>query len=252
MNSLDRTLELFAHTGPAPEAVQAAQHKLETLIAAAPRKPKARIGGWFAAAASAAVAVLAALWLPLAPTQALAFSDVQQHFRDFRSLRFDIEQRMNGQLLMQARVSVLADGSVRTEVGEDMVVVVNTQERQVLTLMKSQRVALVTPLPEPGTRDDAMAWLDEVRNFQGLARELPETRLIQGQRAHGWELPLPTGKGTIVLWANDSGLPLEMKLDQGVSMDMSFRFEFEPALPADYFSTQVPAGYTLRTGEGED
>lgn len=252
MNSLDRTLELFARTEPTSEAVQDAQRKLEAVVATAPRKPKVRTRGWLAAAASAVVAVIAALWLPLAPTQALAFSDVQQQFRDFRSLRFDVEQRMNGQLLMQARVGVHADGSVRTEVGEDMVVVVNTREKRVLTLVKPERVALVTPLREPGTREDAMAWLNEVRDFQGLARELPETRLIQGQRAHGWELTLPAGKGTIVLWANDAGLPLEMKLDQGISLDTSFHFEFEPALPADYFSTDVPAGYTLRTGEDED
>ena len=46
--------------------------------------------------ASAAVAAVALLWLPLGSTPALAFAQVQQHFRDFRTLRFDIEQRMNG------------------------------------------------------------------------------------------------------------------------------------------------------------
>lgn len=254
MNSLDRKLELFSHEEPPAEAVSEAQRKLEAAIeskrARATRRQKPRVGGWLAAAASAAVAVMAAIWLPLNPGTALAFSDVQKHFRDFHSLRFDIEQRVNGQMLMKSRVNVRADGSVRTEVGEDIVVVVNTQERRVLTLVKPERVAVVTPLPEPGTKEDAMAWLKDIRDFQGQARALPEVRIIRGQRAHGWELPMPAGNGTIVLWANDDGLPLEMKLDQGVALDMSFHFEFEPKLPADYFSTQVPDGYTL--GDQED
>ena len=154
---------------------------------------------------------------------------------------------MNGDLLMKSRVNVRADGSVRTEVGENIVVVVNTQERRVMTLVKPERAAVITPLPQPGTREDAMEWLQQIRDFQGAARALPETRVIRGQRAHGWELPLQQGK--MVLWANDAGLPLEMKLDQGVSMDMSFDFEFEPSVPADFFSTEVPDGYTLRDQE---
>ncbi|HUQ08773.1 MAG TPA: hypothetical protein VM146_00560 [Steroidobacteraceae bacterium] len=250
MNSLDRKLELFSHDEPPAEAVQDAQRKLESVIAgAAPRRRKPHVGGWLAAAASAVVAVIAAIWLPLSPGTALAFSDVQKHFRDFHSLRFDIEQRANGEMIMKSRVNVRADGSVRTEVGEDIVVVVNTQEKRVLTLVKPEHIAVVTPLPEPGTKEDAMDWLKDIRDFQGMARALPEVRVIQGQRAHGWELPMPTGKGTIVLWATDEGLPLEMKIDQGVALDMSFHFEFEPRVPADYFSTQVPEGYKLGTEE---
>jgi hypothetical protein len=129
------------------------------------------------------------------------------------------------------------------------VVVVNTQEKRVMTLVKPEHIAVITPLPEPGTKEDAMDWLEDVRDFQGVARQLPGTRTIQGQRARGWEMPLPTGQGSIVLWANEAGLPLEMKLDQGVAMDMSFHFEFEPPLPADFFSTEVPAGYTLADQE---
>jgi hypothetical protein len=254
MNALDRKLELFAHGEPPAEAVQQAQRKLEAAIDAkaarrAPRNDKTRVGGWLAAAASAVVAVMAAVWLPLNPGTALAFSDVQKHFRDFHVLRFDIEPRMNGQLLVKSRVNVLADGSVRTEVGDDVVVVVNTQEKRVLTLVRPEHVAVVTALPDPGTKEDAMAWLKDIRDFQGQARALSDVRIIRGQRAHGWELPMPTGKGNIVLWATDDGLPLEMKLDQGVALDMSFHFEFEPDLPADYFSTRVPEGYTLGTDE---
>jgi outer membrane lipoprotein-sorting protein len=249
MNSLDKTLDLFASEEPSAEAVQQAQRKLETVIAdASPARPrKTRVGGWLAAAASAVVAVMALVLLPLGPMPALAFSEVQQHFREFRQLRFEVEQRANGQFLMKSRVSVLANGSVRAEVGNDIVVVVNTEEKRVLTLMKPAKMAVVNPLVEAGTKDDALKWLQDVRDFQGVARELPETRFIKGQRAKGWELPL--AQGTITLWANAAGLPLEMKLDQGVAIDLSFRFEFEPDLPAETFSTKVPAGYTLGAEE---
>ena len=249
MKTLDQTLESFAHAEPSVDVVNAAQRKLEQVVAgAAPARvstPRAR--GWLAAAASAAIAVIAGLWLQLSPTPAMAFSAVQQHFRDFSTLRFEIEQRMNGDVMMSSRISVLADGSVRAEVGPDIVVVVNTQEQRVLTLMKAQSMALVTPLDEPGTKDDALKWLQEVRDFQGVATPLKETRLIRGQRAHGWELPMEQGK--LVLWANEQGLPLSMTLAEAANLELDFRFEFEPELPAELFSTEVPSGYTLAAQE---
>lgn len=250
MNTLDRKLELFSREEPSPEAVQRAQDRLESALAAARlvRRSNKRVGDWLAAAASAVAALVAIVWLPLNPTQALAFSDIQRHFREFQSLRFEMEQRMNGNLIMKSRVAVLDDGSVRSEVGDDIVVVVNTRQKRVLTMVKPQRVAVVSPLPNPGTKDDATGWLREIREFQGRATELPNTRLIQGQVAHGWELAL--GEGKVVLWANEAGLPLEMGVGEpGAAMDMSFRFEFDPALAPDLFSTEVPAGYTLQSSE---
>ena len=250
MNSLDRKLELFAQQEPSAADVQEAQRKLESMVAATPRKAVPRVTGWLAAAASAMAAVAAFVWLPLAPTQALAFSDVQKHFRDFSAMRFDMEQRMNGDLLVKARVSILANGSVRTEVGDDVIVIVNMQEKRVLTLLESGHIAMRSPLTGSATKEDSLEWLDEVRTFQGAAKQLPEQRMIQGQRAYGWELPLPGAEGKIVLWANEAGLPLEMKLDQGeASMDTSFHFDFNPRLSAEMFSTEVPAGYRLEASE---
>ena len=81
------------------------------------------------------------LWLPLVPSPALAFAQVQQHFRDFRTLRFDVEQRMNGKVLMKSRVHVTRDGNVRTDVGDIVSVIVNSSERRVMTLHHPARVA---------------------------------------------------------------------------------------------------------------
>jgi hypothetical protein len=253
MNTLDHTLNLLAAREPDDAMVQAAQRKLEAAIAAratkvATRKPVRRVGGWLAAATSAGIVALALLWLPLVPSSALAFAQVQQHFRDFRTLRFDVEQRMNGKVLMKSRINVTRDGNVRTDVGDVVSVIVNSSERRVMTLHHPARVATMAPLVVPATSDDAMAWLAEIREFQGEARALARTRMIDGRKAHGWELA--TAAGNLVLWATEDGLPLEMTLGGNAELQLDFDFEFDPPQPAQMFSTEIPAGYSL--GKEED
>ena len=252
MNTFDRTLMLFAALEPDDAMAQAAQRKLEAAVTAraakAARKSTRRVGGWLAAATSAGIAALAMLWLPLVSSPALAFAQVQQHFRDFRTLRFDVEQRMNGNVLMKSRVHVTRDGNVRTDVGDLISVIVNSSEGRVMTLHHGAHVATVAPLGVPVTKEDAMAWLKEIREFQGEARALPRARMIDLRKAYGWELA--TTGGNIVLWATEDGLPLEMTLGGGAPLQLNFDFEFDPALPAQMFSTEIPAGYSL--GNGDD
>lgn len=252
MNTLDHTLNLLAAREPDEAMVQAAQRKLEAAMAARTaqvvRKPARHVGGWLAAATSAGIAAIAMLWLPLVPSSALAFAQVQQHFRDFRTLRFDVEQRMNGNVIMKSRVHVTRDGNLRTDVGDLISVIVNSSERRVMTLHHPARVATLMPLQVAPTQDDAMAWLEEIREFQGEARALAQTRIIDFKKAHGWELATAAGK--IVLWATDDGLPLEMTIGSSTPVQLNFNFEFDPVLPAQMFSTEIPAGYSL--GKEED
>ena len=252
MNSLDKTLELFGQGEPEPAVVSAAQFKLEAVVASHVAAGSARLPGrtrgWLAAAATAAVVTVAVLWLPLAPTPALAFSQVREHFRDFRTLRFEVEQRVDGRVMMKSRVSVTQDGNVRTDVGDDVTVIVNSTQGRVLTLMHRHHIAVPAPLDKPATKEDAIAWLDDIRDFQGEAKLLPETRWVGGHRANGWELETAAGK--MVLWATDDGLPLEMTLSSSMPMQLSFDFEFDPELDANYFSTEIPAGYSV--GKDED
>jgi len=250
MNQLDTLIDSLSRAELSGAEVQDAQRKLDAVIANAPRRPaKRRVTGWLAATASAFATIAALVWLPLASTPALAFADVQKHFKEFDTLRFEFEQRMDGQVLVKGRVSLLANGAVRTEVGDDVVVIVNPVERRVLTLIESGRIAMVTPLEGTPTKDDSMKWLEEVRDFQGAAVALPEERLIRGQRAQGWRLA--TAQGEIVLWANEAGLPLEMQIDQGVKIDMDFRFEMNVPMAKEVFSTEVPAGYELQSPDGD-
>jgi len=253
MNTLDRTLEIFGAREPDEAMVAEAQRKLDALVAgrvatSTARQPAPRTRGWLAAGASAVAAAVALLWLPLGSAPALAFAQVQQHFRDFQTLRFDVEQRMNGNVMMKSRIHVTRDGNVRTDVGDLVSVIVNSSERRVMTLHHPSHMATVAPLVVPATPDDAMAWLQEIRDFQGEARRLRETRIIDFKKAYGWELP--SAAGNIVLWATEDGLPLEMNLGGNAALQLNFEFEFDPTLPAQMFSTQIPAGYSL--GNGED
>jgi len=252
MNSLDRTLELFGQGEAEPAVVSAAQLKLEAVVssrvAAGSVQIPRRTRGWLAAAATAAVVTVAVLWLPIAPTTALAFAQIQEHFRDFRTLRFEVEQRMEGRVMMKSRVSVTQDGNVRTDVGDDVTVIVNSTQRQVLTLMHRHHIAIPSPLDKPATKEDAIAWLDDIRDFQGEAKQKSGTRWIGGHRAYGWELETAAGK--MELWATEDGLPLEMTLGSSTPLQLSFDFEFDPQLDADYFSTEIPAGYSV--GKDED
>ena len=252
MNSLDRTLELFAAREPDAAVVSGAQQKLEALIAArvsarVSQRPARGARGWLAAGATAAVVAVAMLWLPFGSTPALAFAKVQEHFRDFRTLRFDMEQRMNGELVMKTRVSMTRDGNSRTDVG-DISVIVNSAEQRVMTLMHSGRIAVEVPFGAPAKQNEELRWLDDIRDFQGQAKVLPDTRSIRGQKAHGWELP--TAAGNIVLWATEEGLPLEMTMGGSEAFKLDFQFDFNLPLDAKLFSTEIPAGYSR--GESED
>jgi outer membrane lipoprotein-sorting protein len=252
MNTLDRTLELLASREPDAAMVSEAQRKLDALVASrvatnTADRPARRTRGWLAAAASAAAAAVALLWLPLGSTPALAFAQVQQHFRDFHTLRFDVEQRMNGAVIMKSRINLTRDGNVRTDIGADISVIVNPSERRVVTLLHPSRMAVVSPLGAPASKEDALAWLEDIRNFQGEAKALPQARMIDGRKAYGWELQ--SAAGNIVLWATEEGLPLEMLIGGNAQLQLDFHFEFDPPFSAQMFSTEVPAGYSLATQE---
>lgn len=252
MNTLERTLESFAALEVDAAATAAAQARLEAVIdrrldARAARRPARRVGGWLAAATSAAAVTLAVLLLPLTPAPAMAFSQVQAHFRDFRTLRFDMRQSSTGHEMLALRVSVTRDGKVRTDIGKDMSVVVNPVEQRMLTIVHRQRIAVEAPLVGALETDDGLEWLQEVRDFQGIATRLPNSRVIDGRRAYGWRLPVGTEE--IELWATEDGLPLEMTMKGAGEMRLDFRFEFDVAFAPEVFSTSIPAGYSRAEAE---
>ena len=248
MNTLDQTLESIAAREPSPEMMNTAQARLEAAvsarIAAAPRARR-RVGGWLAAGASAAAAVVALILLPLAP--APAFAAVQEHFQDFRTLRFDMTQEVAGQKGLVTHVAVTRDGNLRTDIGEDLSVIVNTAQGRVLTLIHPEHVVMETPIGGGRSDGDSTRWIEDIREFQGVAVRLPQPRTIGGRQAYGWKLR--TGNMDIVLWATEAGLPLEMVMTGEQQMRFEFHFEFDVPLPDAMFSTAIPAGYSRAPAE---
>jgi hypothetical protein len=250
MNSLDKTLESLATREPPADMMNAAQKRLEAAVSAriavAPRARRG-ISGWLAAGASAIAAVMAIVLLPLTPTPALAFSDVQEHFRDFRTLRFDMTQEVAGHKGFVTHVALTRDGNLRTDIGTDLSVIANTAQGRVLTLIHPEHVFMETPMGGGPSNDDSLRWLDDIRKFQGVAERIPEPRTIDGRRAYGWKLR--TGNMDILLWATEGGLPLEMQMTGEQQMRFEFHFEFDASLPDGMFSTAIPPGYSRAPAE---
>jgi hypothetical protein len=255
-NPLSPGLEMHvrALAGDAPDAhaVEAAQIRLGRRLAdpasdpTPTRRPRT---GWYAFAATACAA-LALILVPFIVSErgGLAFAEVQRHFENFRTLAMTIEQGSGDFPMPKINVVLDDTGSVRTDVGTDISVVVNVKEGQVLMLMHDARNALRFPI---GVTDmmpakEALSWIDELKHFKGIAKALTETREIDGVTAHGWSLDIANAQ--IQLWARDDGLPLAMSVGEGVGIDLRFRFNFDAPIDTGQFSTEIPAGYTTGFG----
>jgi hypothetical protein len=231
-----------------PEAhVAAAQAALRARLARQPvprRTPAAR---WLGAALTAAAALAIVLALPFLPRSEPAFAAVRQHFVGFGTLSMRVEQFFDGRALQHSRVLLDARGRVRVDVGEQLSLVLDRTRGEMLMLLHGPRLARQLPLPAlPPEAAGPVDVLQQIREFQGEARRLPQTRVIDGTLAHGWELALPST--TLVLWADAQGLPLAMEQDNG-GLQLRFRFEFEPALAPGQLETSVPPGYALAAAD---
>jgi hypothetical protein len=128
-------------------------------------------------------------------------------------------------------------------VGDQLSVIVDAPRGRVLTLLHTPRQAMIATIPNnKPAADDALSWLDDVRNFKGQATPLPNTRIIDGRTAHGWTLQ--AGGTTMELWADDEGLPLAMRQLGGGGLEIGYRFEFDRPIAPGLLSSDVPAGYT--------
>jgi hypothetical protein len=221
-------------------AVDAAQIRLASAQQARQRRERPALRRWVAAGLAAMAVVALAIGLPLLSGQGDAFAAVQAHFRQFRTLQMDVTQRHGGEVMQTSRTRVDDAGATRTDIGESLSVIVDPQRGRVLTLLHEQRQAVVAAItPQAATGSD-LAWLDQLRRFNGKATPLPEARTIAGQRAHGWLVDL--GGDAVELWADAKGLPLEMRMGGG-GLQIDYRFVFDAEFAPGLFDVAVPAGY---------
>lgn len=225
------------------ESIHRAQAKLTARMQQARRPARAPARGWWAVTATAVLAIAAIIAGPMLSGGGDAFAAVQAHFQRFNTLSMTITQRYGGQPLQTSHTIVDARGVVRTDVGDQLSVIVDAPRGRLLTLLHDSRQAMIATIPKnKPAADDALSWLDDVRNFKGQATQLPDTRIIDGRTAHGWTLQ--TGGTTMELWADDEGLPLAMRQLGDGGLEIDYRFEFDRPIAPGLLSSDVPGGYT--------
>ncbi len=231
------------------EGINRAQAQLTARMQQARRPARAPARAWWAVTATAVLAIAVIIAGPMFSGGSDAFAAVQARFQHFTTLSMTITQRYGGKPLqtshtiVDARGVVRTDvGAVRTDVGAQLSVIVDAPRGRVLTLLHARRQAMIATIPEnKPAADDALSWLEDLRNFKGKATPLPNTRIIDGRTARGWTLQ--AGGTTMELWADADGLPLEMRQGGG-GLEIDYRFEFDRPIPPGLLSSDVPAGYT--------
>ncbi|HET6431628.1 hypothetical protein [Dyella sp.] len=245
---LDAHLRALDHGLP-ENAADVAQQKLERrLQRRAPKAPARRWAGWAAAVATASL-MMALVLLPT--SHGIAFDAVQQRLRDFHTLTLQIEQQAQGMAMPPIRVRMNRRGDVRTDFGTATSMVVNTQEHRVLTLLHDSRHALQMPLPATADAPAPLAWLEPVRRFQGEARRLPGTRIIDGTPTTGWTLDVQGMR--ITIWADADALPRAVEMDaDGATLRQAMHVTLDAPIDPQVFSTAVPPGYAVMPAAGDD
>jgi hypothetical protein len=240
--ALAATVDAIDAPSPA-SATQLAQQRLLARMRGARSRSRALPMRWWATASAAVLAVVMVA-IPLLMDQGRAFAAVQAHFRDFSTLSVRVEQRIDGRLLQVSRMVVDDRGVLRTDVGDELSVIVNPVRGRVLMLQHGPRSALSLPLERSGAGPGAaLEWLEQIRDFKGRARPLENARTIDGRAAHGWALEV--GGGPLVLWADRNGLPLAMQSGGPGGLEIHYRFEFDVAVPPGHLSSDLPKGYRL-------
>ncbi len=242
----DLSATLAAHvrsTDAVPEdAIDRAQARLTARLQQKRKPARTPARAWWAVTATAVLAIAAIIAGPMLSGGGDAFAAVQAHFRHFDTLSMTITQRYNDQPLQTSHTVVDARGVVRTDVGDQLSVIVDAPRGRVLTLLHAPRQAMIAAIPKnQPVADDALSWLDDVRNFKGQATPLPDTRIIDGRTAHGWNLQ--AGGTTMELWADDEGLPLAMRQLGGGRLEIDYRFEFDRPIAPGLLNSDVPTGY---------
>lgn len=209
--------------------------------------------GWGLRATAAAV--LAVLVLPLliivpGSNGHLAFADVQSFFSDFRTMHARMTTSMNGNEIMAMDVVVDDQDRARIDTGTAFSIIVDPNRQEMLQLFHDARMAARVPLTGDGAQDQdtGMDWLAEIREYQGRARLIDETRVIDGAEVFGFRMTEHAIDMT--LWATESGQPVLLEMQTGheaAPTTTRIRFEFDRPVDPERFSLDVPAGYSSQT-----
>ena len=232
---------------PPPGAAQVAQQRLLDRMQGTARPTRPARVGWLAVATTAVLAMVVVA-LPMLLDQGRAFAAVQAHFRDFTTLSMHVEQRVGGRVVQTSRMVVDDRGVLRTDVGDQLSVVVDPVRGRLLMLQHGPRQAVSMPLQQATSRPGAsLDWLAGIRDFKGRARKLEDTRVIDGRTANGWVLDVAGSR--LVLWADRQGVPLALETGAAGGLEIHYAFEFDTELEPGYLSSDIPRGYRIVAGD---
>ncbi|MEM9532355.1 MAG: hypothetical protein AAGA23_15675 [Pseudomonadota bacterium] len=214
-------------------------------------RPASRLAGslrW----AGAALALVACVGLVplLVPGNGVAFASVQEWFRSFETVRMHMTFESEGAIVTEVRVMAEASGFARVETGP-VTHIVDPESATMTTLLpgdQAMRIAIPDntgwdSAVDAGAMDsEALAWFAELRDFQGRAEPLDETRTIDGLLCRGYRLELDATR--VTLWADvDTNQPVRLEASVGDGMLLEISYTFNEPLPAELF--EVPEGVTI-------
>lgn len=237
----------------APESSQAdaAQRRLMQRLGEAPQNKPVRVAPWgWATAAALAILMVPLLVMMPGGNGSLAFAEVQSFFTDFRTMQARLTTSMNGNEVMAMDIAVDDQDRARIDSGELVSLIVDPERQVMLQLFHGARRAVRVPLTDDGTQAEAPAldWLEQIREYQGEARLVEETRRIDGREVFGFRL---TERAIdMTLWATESGRPVLLEMQTGneaAPVTTRIRFAFDGPVDPERFSLEVPVGYSVET-----
>ena len=190
-----------------------------------------------------------------------AFAQAIQNVRDAAGAKYKLTQKLGSQPPMTSE-SAFFGGIIRTEVAGQFVFLANTQTRETLHLIPSQKIALRgkaggAAMDQPFSISDIMKEMTEEHG------ELVQTIIDQdGTKTEIYrvtEFPDFMGKGKmtgedeIKVWV-DSATKLPTRIEvhgkmgpKGSLVNLEFTdFEWNPIFPAGHFDMTIPDGYLVQ------
>lgn len=234
---------------PSRQEVDAAVGRFRARLPRQTVSRPARLIRWVGAATAAMLVIIVGPQL-VPGDNGTAFAEVQAWFENYETVHVRTETHQHEAVLTEMNIWVTADGDMRLESGP-IVQIFDPEAGVIHILLPGEQVMTVEAggeaLEGEAMRSEVMAWLEEIREFQGQAQPLADTRSIQGVEAIGYRLDID--QTNMVLWAESAtNRPLLMEVMLPGDAIMRSHIQFDQPLPENAFS--VPAQYEPVTPEG--
>lgn len=206
----------------------------ESEVGAQRNKKLFRIGA--AAAMLAVVLLVGQTFMP--GNGATAFAAVQKWFSDFRNVHVSTTISSGESVVVNVEVWALANGTVRIE-QTGIVQILDSDAARFYTLLPNQQYFAQELAAKP-KKPQGLDWFEDVREFQGEATLIQESRLVSGINARGFQLQ--TDGIDLTLWTDPvSHRPLLLEGALPGGLQMISKLDFDADISAELF--EVPAGY---------